>query len=238
MNIHPPYVAVCQILAPLLKFTLPPVSLLWAAPFCILCSFYTICICPYIFPSWKEFPKEWRQGITGDKCLEVKWSEIAQSCPTLCDRMDCSLPGSSVHGIFQARILEWVAISFSRGSSRLRDRTQVSLPVGRHFTVWATREAMLRGIHNTFVSKHSAHLCLTLHGPMDCNPPGSSARGIFWVKTLEWVAISPSRWSPQLRDQICFSCISRWILYPQATWQAFVLRQGRFKYILGRGLIK
>ena len=45
---------------------------------------------------------------------EVKWSEVAQSCPILCDPMDCSLPGSSVHGIFQARILEWVAISFSK----------------------------------------------------------------------------------------------------------------------------
>ena len=44
-------------------------------------------------------------------------SEVAQSCPTLCDPVDCSLPGSSVHGIFQARILEWVAISFSRRSS-------------------------------------------------------------------------------------------------------------------------
>ena len=43
-------------------------------------------------------------------------SEVAQACPTLCDPMDCSLPHSSVHGIFQARVLEWVAISFSRGS--------------------------------------------------------------------------------------------------------------------------
>ena len=47
----------------------------------------------------------------------VKWSEVAQSCPTLCDPVDCSPPGSPVHGILQARILEWVAISFSRGSS-------------------------------------------------------------------------------------------------------------------------
>ena len=45
-------------------------------------------------------------------------SEVAQSCPTLFDPMDCSLPGSSIHGIFQARILAWVAISSSRGSSR------------------------------------------------------------------------------------------------------------------------
>ena len=45
---------------------------------------------------------------------EVKWSEVAQSCPTLWDPMDCSLPGSTIHGILQTRILEWVAISFSR----------------------------------------------------------------------------------------------------------------------------
>ena len=74
----------------------------------------------------------------GKKC-EVKWSEVAQLCPTLCDPMDCSLPGS-IHGIFQARILEWVAISFSTVSSWPRDRTQVSHIAGRCFTVWATRE--------------------------------------------------------------------------------------------------
>ena len=65
--------------------------------------------------------------------IEVKWSEVAQSCPTLCDPMDCSPPGSLVHGIFQAWILEWVAISFSRGSSQPRDWTQVSRIVGRRF---------------------------------------------------------------------------------------------------------
>ena len=60
-------------------------------------------------------------------CLQErkKESEVAQSCPTLCDSMDCSLPGSSVHGIFQARILKWGAISFSR-RSRPRDWTPVS----------------------------------------------------------------------------------------------------------------
>ena len=58
-----------------------------------------------------------------------KWmseSEVTQSCPTCCNRMDCSLPGSSVHGIFQAIVLEWIAISFSRGSSQPRDWTWVS----------------------------------------------------------------------------------------------------------------
>ena len=62
-------------------------------------------------------------------------SEVAQSYLTLCDPMDCSLPGSSVHGIFQARILEWVAISFSRGSFRPKDRTQVSRIIGRRFII-------------------------------------------------------------------------------------------------------
>ena len=57
--------------------------------------------------------------------------------------MDCSLPGSSVHGLFQARVLKWVAISFSRGSSQPRDRTQVSCIAGRCFTIWATREALV-----------------------------------------------------------------------------------------------
>ena len=70
-----------------------------------------------------------------------KESEVAQSCLTLCNPVDCSPPGSSVHGILQARILEWVAISFSRGSSWPRDRTQASHIAGRCFTLWATREA-------------------------------------------------------------------------------------------------
>ena len=74
--------------------------------------------------------------------LFLKWSEVVQSCLTLCNPMDCSLSGSSVHGIFQARVLEWVAISFSRGSSQPRNWTWVSLIAGRRFTIWATREAL------------------------------------------------------------------------------------------------
>ena len=60
---------------------------------------------------------------------------------TLCNPMDCSLPGSSVHGILQARVLQWVAISFSRGSSQLKVRTWVSHIPGRCFNLRATREA-------------------------------------------------------------------------------------------------
>ena len=59
-----------------------------------------------------------------------------------CDPMDRRLPGSSVHGILQARVLEWVAISFCRGSSQPRDRTRVSRIPGRRFNLWATREAI------------------------------------------------------------------------------------------------
>ena len=70
-----------------------------------------------------------------------KWKLVSQLCPTLCDPMDyCSPPGSSTHGILQARILEWVAIPFSRESSQPSDRTQISCIVGRFFTIWATRE--------------------------------------------------------------------------------------------------
>ena len=64
-----------------------------------------------------------------------------QSCPALCDPMDCSPPGSSVHGILQARRLEWVAMPFSRASSQPRDGTQGSCIAGRLFTTLATREA-------------------------------------------------------------------------------------------------
>ena len=76
------------------------------------------------------------------QCQRMLKCEVAQSCSTLCDPMDCSPSGSSVHGILQARILEWVAISFSRGSSQPRDRIQVSRIAGRRFILWATREAL------------------------------------------------------------------------------------------------
>ena len=69
-------------------------------------------------------------------------NEIVQLYLTLFDPMDCSLPGSSVHRIFQARVLEWAAISLSRGSSQPRDQTWVSCITDRCFTVWATREAL------------------------------------------------------------------------------------------------
>ena len=71
---------------------------------------------------------------------------VVESCLNLCDHMDYSLPGSSVHEVLQARILEWVAILFSRGYSWPRDLTWVSCIVCRLFTIWAIREAPICGL--------------------------------------------------------------------------------------------
>ena len=79
---------------------------------------------------------------TGIAMKSESESEVTQSCLILCDPMDYSLPSSSVHGIFQAIVLKWIAISFSRGSNWPRDWTQVSRIVDRRFTVWATREVL------------------------------------------------------------------------------------------------
>ena len=77
---------------------------------------------------------------------------VIQSCPTLCDSMDCSLPGCSVHWIFPARILEWVAISSSRGSSQFRDQTHASCLCRQILYYWATREAQF---HFTYVKNET-----------------------------------------------------------------------------------
>ena len=88
----------------------------------LLCGFSRVrlCVTPYTAPNQATSPWDSPGKNTGVGChfllqrMKVKSeSEIAQSCPTLCDLMDCSLPSSSVHGIFQARVLEWVAIAFS-----------------------------------------------------------------------------------------------------------------------------
>ena len=76
--------------------------------------------------------------------------------------MDCSLPGSSLHGILQTRVLEWVAISFSRGSSRPRDWTRVFLIPGRPFNLWTTRKEELVNFTHKIHSPHHG-----LQGPLD-----------------------------------------------------------------------
>ena len=96
--------------------------------------------------------------------LLLCWVLFAQSCLALCDFMNCSLPGSSVHGILQARILEWIAIPFSRGSSWPRGQTQVSCFVGRFFTIWATGKMgpIISGPHHALLFTPRPLLLLSL----------------------------------------------------------------------------
>ena len=91
----------------------------------------------------------------------MKESEVAQSCPTLCNPKDCSLPGSSVHGIFQARVLEWVAISFSRdlpnpgikpGSPALQADVLLSEPPVKTSNYWKKEAA------NVIINMMQRHL--------------------------------------------------------------------------------
>ena len=96
----------------------------------------------YISESWTEIEPSLKKGLHWLFIMSY-WLRLvtflcaylaAKFCPTLCDPMDCSLPGSSVHGILQARILEWVAISFSRGSSWSRIEPASPALAGRFFT--------------------------------------------------------------------------------------------------------
>ena len=89
----------------------------------------------------------------------VNWSEVAQSCPTLCNSMDCSPPGFSLHGILQARVLEWVAISFSRGSSVL-------------IIVFNVRKFMVGSVY--FLS----YVPLLIHRKNSCVLPGANSRHV------------------------------------------------------------
>ena len=84
-----------------------------------------------------------KTSLGADLYLQSSHVLVAHSCPTLWDPRDYSPPVSSVHGILQSRILEWVVIPFSRGSSQPRDWTQVSCIAGIFFTVWATRDSSL-----------------------------------------------------------------------------------------------
>ena len=117
--------------------------------------------------------------MTADGCLAAK------SHLTFQDSTDSSPPGSSVHGISQARILEWVAISFSRGSSQSSDHSHNSCLAGRFFTTEPPENAQRWLLIVELLS------CLTLCDPMDRSPPGSSVHGVSQA-ILEWVAISSS----------------------------------------------
>ena len=137
--------------------------------------------------------------------LWIVRSEVSQSYPTLCDPMDCSLLGSSIHGIFQARILEWAAISFSRRTSPPRDQTRVSHIVGRRFTIWATRAEQFYSWDTLkmYVKVKATQSCLTL-----CDPMVYAVCEILQVWILEWVVFPFSRGSFQPRDWTRVSCIA------------------------------
>ena len=138
--------------------------------------------------------KEGEGAIQGSGREKVKVL-ITQSCLTLCNGMECSPPGSSVHGILQARTLERVAISFSRGSSWPRDQTWVSWIAGIFFTIWATREAP-----KVLVTQS----CPTFCDPMDCSLPGSSVHGKgheFLLELHEIVCVKLSLFWPR-----CATC--------------------------------
>ena len=106
------------------------------------------------FAAWK-FESWTADQRTSPPLSSQNWTELKHlfSRVQLCDPKDCSPPGSSVHGILQARMLEWSAAAFSRGPSWPRDQTQVSRIAGRVFTVWATREALSSHNPHSYVRK-------------------------------------------------------------------------------------
>ena len=127
---------------------------------------------------------------------------VAQSCPILCNPMDCSLPGSSVHGIFQARILGWVAISFSRGIFLTR-RSNPGLPHYRQTPYPLSHQGSPKKVKVKALIVQSRP---TLCNHMDCSLPGSSVHGILQARILKWVPFS--RGFSQPRDQTQVSCIA------------------------------
>ena len=132
------------------------------------------------------------------------WVNVLQSCPTLCNPMDCVPPGSSAHGILQARILEWVAMPSSRGLSQPRDQTHVSYVfcIGRQ-VLYHYRHLRSPGYSPATAAAKSRQSCLTLCDPIDGSPPGSPSPGILQARTLEWVAISFSnawKWKVKVKS--------------------------------------
>ena len=125
-------------------------------------------------PRWDRLDAGKQLRAPSDSALCVKVL-VSQSCPTICNPMDCSLPGSSVPGILKAGILEWIAIPFPRGSSRPRVQTWVSCIIGRFFTICATREAHCGELYNYFMKSQFNNIeikfLLVIHSCLNfCNP--------------------------------------------------------------------
>ena len=146
--------------------------------------------------------------------------------------MDCSLPDSSVHRILQARILEWVTISLSKGSSQPRDWTHISCIAGRFFTTEPLERPLQLPIDAPKALGKPVHVCvfvpqscLTLCYPVDYSPPGSSVHGFLQAGILECAAISFSRGSSWPRGLTQVSYISGGFFTIWATKEAKHSRQ-------------
>ena len=148
---------------------------------------------------------------------------VTQSRLTHCNTMDCSPPGSSVRGISQARVVEWVAISCSRGSSRPRDRTYVSCIDGWILYHCATWEDLIRWLEKESRkwSRSVVSDSLRPHGLHGL--PGSSVHGIFQARVLEWVAISMETNVPDFQPGEKISTKGR----VRGGWESFVKTQGQ-----------
>ena len=124
------------------------------------------------------------------QCMKVKSeSEVAQSCLSLRDPMDCSLPGSSIHGIFQAKSAGLGCHSLPQGifTTQKSNPHLLCLLYLYHCITW---EALNYDIDAAAAAAKSLQSCPTLCDPIDGSPPGSPIPGILQARTLEWVAIS------------------------------------------------
>ena len=152
------------------------------------------------------------------QCRKVKSeSEVAQSCPTLSDPMDCSPPGSSIHGIFQARVLEWGAIAWFSLIHKSTFDLQTTCPLFQNFCItWllaspprSNSPRVLEILPPDLNTKSEVNevkvtqLCPTLCDPMDY-----TVHGILQARTLEWVAFPFSRGSFRHRIWTRVSCIA------------------------------
>ena len=139
--------------------------------------------------------------------------KVTQLCPTLCDPMDWSLPDSSVHGILQARIPEWVDYPFSKGSSQPGTKPRAPALQADSLPAELPEKPLLKVLLKDIIQEGklsdrpvmldvrvkvlAAQSCLTLCDPTNCNPPGSSLHGNLQARILEWVAIPFSSGSSQ-----------------------------------------
>ena len=144
--------AVSSVFSACVSLYIREISTVWSANPSILRGWISglQSVCPKLLghqhqPSSGLNPQTSAFWLWGRLCVSLKSNVVclvAQWCPTLCNPLDCSLPGSSFRGILQARLQEWVAIPFYRGSSQPRDQTLVSCIAGRFLTVWAIKEAL------------------------------------------------------------------------------------------------